>query len=259
MHRDDKPALIALALLLTAILLLAAFEISSRHAPSYPPSQNDAAGIQQNEERDGGGTQNVQTDSMTDWLTVVLTGVATLISAIAVRLVNETLKTSRDASSAALDAVAVSREIGERQLRPYIVYDGASFHFDDGTHSVPPHVKVKARFRNAGISPAKVTSFSYSVYGPSDAGWTNKGTSWQQLRSTIGQNNTQSFEIQGITADKEYKYSWFSVGILVWYEGITGAQYEDSVWLLFDGEEMRQGFPDMGHALYRPDHLSPAP
>lgn len=259
MQRDDKPALVALALMLAAILALAAIEVGFRNAPTDPPAQSSSAGVdqQQDDYRPPRGSEDGHFfgDSWAQWLMAIFTVAATGISAMAVKLVNDTLKTSREATLAAFEAVSVTRDIGERQVRPYILYEGTKVGVLKLEATHPKRLELEVTLRNCGASPGIITARSGAIYGPANHGiWESKGGSWQSLRMVIGPNQTDRLRFDGISADPSGNFTWFSIGVLLWYESLSGSAYEEHFWLTFDGSEMRQDFHDAGHALYRPQN-----
>lgn len=78
----------------------------------------------------------------------IVSVVATVLSFIAVILLNNTLKETREAVGAADDAVKVTREIGEAQARAYITIAQASITFFKNNFDL--HIS----FENSGRSPS---------------------------------------------------------------------------------------------------------
>lgn len=127
MHRDDKPALIAFALMLAAILAIAALEVGFRYSTANPPAQERTAGVDQESQAYGPPRSTEDGhflgDSLAQWIMAGFTALATVVSAVAVKLVNDTLKTSRDASSAAVNAVTAANaanDLMRQDQRPWV-------------------------------------------------------------------------------------------------------------------------------------------
>lgn len=259
MARDDKPALIALALILAALLALATLEIGSRHIAGEQPSNSESSWVDGNENGNSppGLSENghIFGDSWAQWAMAFFTALATGISAYAVKLVNDTLRTSRDGTQAAMDAVAVTRDIGERQIRPYILHDSASVRLVRSDDGIPSHLEVTVVVRNRGVTPATINAISCKVYAPSEgAGWTSRGSSWQAAAMSIGPDQTETFKFKGIDAADDGTFTWFSIGILIWYVGESKSAYEGHFWLTYDGNELGQGYALPDFELFRPDH-----
>lgn len=193
-------------------------------------------------------------DGLAQWLMVVVSVFATGVSFVAVLLVKRTLDTSRAATEAAIKTLEVTRDIGTRQLRPYIMYDRASFAVLQTVGGPEAFLEIKSTFRNCGMSPGIITAASGSVYAPAGkSGWKWQGGQMAPQRIVIGPNQTGDMRFKGIDRAQDGTFSWFAIGILVWYEAIDGASYEDHVWLTFDGRDLRQDFGTSGYTLYRPE------
>lgn len=256
MHRDDRPALIAFALMLLAIVAVAAIEVGFRHAATDPPAQQRTSQIENGHQQNNEESSHFLGAPVTEWMMVILTGAATAISIVAVRLLNETLKTSRTATQAAIDAVTITRAIGEGQTRPYLVFEQATFRVVRPRDKYPPFIEVEATFKNCGMTPGIISASSAAVYAPREnEGWTSRGKSWEARRIVVGANQNGTMQFRGIDASPQNTFSWFAIGILIWYDSIGGESYQDHVWLTYDGRTVRQGI-DHKFALYRPDHMT---
>lgn len=133
MDRYDKRALIALGMVLLAIVSLALIESLADSPASQPPTYATGSALDDQGEYERTPPREAAPhsfnwfhDSMAQWLMAIFTAAATAISLFAVRLVNATLKTNITATNATIEAVATAKEIGARQLRPYILYDSAT-------------------------------------------------------------------------------------------------------------------------------------
>lgn len=254
MARDDKPALVALALILVAILALAALEIGFRNAVTNPASQQSAAGVEHSEQQNQGSEGHVFGSPISDWLMVLLTGAATGISAFAVILVNKTLKASRDAATAAMDAVQVTREIAERQFRPMLVYESATSHLKKVGGGYPDYIELHVSFRNCGLSPCIITAVSGAVYAPGgETAWVSRGGTWQAMRLAFGPNHAEKLKFKGDSFSTDGTIGAFAIGILICYTDQRGAEYEEIVWLTVFGKEVEQGDAHGQFTVYRPD------
>lgn len=261
MQRDDKSALLALALLLLAIVILAFLDFADRSGCHQGTHQSSQGVSQQNEENGPPWEPSSECyqmfgDSAAQWLMALFTIIATGISLYAVIIVNRTLRTSQKATEAAVEAVTVTRKMGERQLRPYIVYQSGKISVLTLAPPHPKQLELRIIVKNCGATPAIIIAKSGALYGPSDgSGWKSMGGSWLSLRTVVGANQTQRLTFDGPRADRDGSFSWFSIGVLIWYESLSGTRYEDSFWLTFDGTDLRQDFPENSrHTLYRPQH-----
>lgn len=182
------------------------------------------------------------------------------VTAIGVVYVALTLSEARKTTTAALQGAAAAieanntaKDIGKKQLRPYIVYNSAKF---DKLWISPSQARlqVDVSFRNCGLSPGVITAASRAVYAPRGKGkWDQAGAGWQRHRILIGPEQTERVIFDAIESDPDGNFSWFSIGILLWYEDLFGNRYDDEhVWLIFDGRSFRQIF-DHGFSLYRPE------
>lgn len=166
----------------------------------------------------------------------------------------EMVTEAKATTAAALKNVSVTEDIGNRQLRPYIVYNTVKIRKLRIDGSAKVQLEVDISFRNCGLSPGIVTAASRATYAPTGKnGWGSKGSSWQRLRVLIGPNQVEKIRLGAIDSDEDGNFSWFTIGVLIWYEALAGATYEDHVWLTFDGTGFRQDYPVDHHSLYRPD------
>lgn len=93
----------------------------------------------------------------TEWIMAVLTLAAVGVSYRAVVLLRRTLIETRKANEAAREAVAVTREIGERQTRAYLQFERASINvifISEESGIERYNVRVEGALVNRGASPA---------------------------------------------------------------------------------------------------------
>ncbi len=87
-------------------------------------------------------------DSYAQWLMAILSVLATGTSIWAVYLLKESLRETRNAVKSADDAVAVTREMGEAQVRPYLSFANATYEI------TPKFFVIKLQVKNVGQTPA---------------------------------------------------------------------------------------------------------
>ena len=96
-------------------------------------------------------------DTLAQWAMAFLGIIATGLSGWAVLLLRDTLRETKVAAKAAQDAVAVTRDIGERQVRAYVSFKTVEPLFGDGGLIIPSYHFIPI-IRNSGQSPAKITA-----------------------------------------------------------------------------------------------------
>ena len=165
---------------------------------------------------------------------------------------------AKSTTTAALDTVAITKEIGDRQTRPYLTYDSGKISVwnIEGGDPESSFLILDVSFRNGGQSPGILTAASSAIYAPRDGdGWGRHQASLRPFQMVIGANQTDKVSFQTINADALGKFTTFAIGILIWYDGLTGGKFEEHVWLYFDGKELRQDIPFHAHGwdLYRPE------
>ena len=106
------------------------------------------------------GSLVTSSDSLANWMTAIIGIVATLVSIWAVILLKQTLLQTAAATRAAQDAVAVSRTIGEQQVRAYI----SATNFKAKPFVVGEVPEFTLDFRNSGQSPARRCKVRASVF-----------------------------------------------------------------------------------------------
>lgn len=173
------------------------------------------------------------------------------------------LREAKATTRAAIETIEITREIGNRQVRPYITYDsGAVEVFEvEGVYPLgekpnPKHLHLEVKLRNGGNSPGIVTAVSSAVYAPTgEEGWKQNGSSWRQFRMITGASQSNDVGFRAVDADKRGEFTVFAIGVIIWYEDLMGSKFEESFWLYFDGRELRQDMPLnlFDWKLYRPD------
>lgn len=173
------------------------------------------------------------------------------------------LREAEITTRAALETVEITREIGNRQVRPYLTYDSGAVEVFEaqglyalGEKPDPKHLHLEVKFRNGGNSPGIVTAVSSTVYAPKNGdGWKKNGSSWRQFQMITGANQSNKIGFQAVNADTRGEFTVFAIGILLWYKDLIGNSFEESFWLYFDGRELRQDMPlnFSDWELYRPE------
>lgn len=158
MDRNDKITLIFLAILMLTIVVIALISTISPQGVHTPSYSNIEQVLEDPENVTGRepGTQNFDfyRDTAAQWTMALFAGIGAVISAVAVKLVNETLRTSRDASTAAIEAVTAANaanDLMRQDQRPWINLSVASvgpidLRFND--------VSARVMVENIGPSPA---------------------------------------------------------------------------------------------------------
>ena len=164
---------------------------------------------------------------------------------------------ARSTTKAALETIKVSREIGDRQTRPYLNYSGGAIEMLHvaGESSGSKLLYLDVSFQNCGQSPGILTAASSVIYAPRDGRWSRQRQSYRPVQAVIGANQIEKIGFQAISSDVSGNFSAFSIGILIWYNDLIDESYDDHVWLYFDGNEFRQDISYRFHGweLYRPD------
>lgn len=124
-HRDDRPALIALGLILAAIVLVSGLGLASRYLAANPlPFANGSAAQYADGQRgpsEGHWWPEFSArDTYAQWAMTGLAFVATIISVVSVFLIRQTFIETKRTADAAVDSNATTREIGEAQTRAYL-------------------------------------------------------------------------------------------------------------------------------------------
>lgn len=172
----------------------------------------------------------------------------------------ELAEEARVTTKAALETVAVTREIGARQLRPYLAFHSGTVKQLGVQGSKERFLELDICFRNCGVSPAVITATTSVIYAPSGGPrWELKTQSWRPTRIFIGPSQTEQVRYQAISADKNGRFSWFTMGILLQYSVGSGepndTPFEDYIWLTYDGSGLRQDYHDPSFSIYRPSDV----
>ncbi|MEO5805568.1 hypothetical protein [Devosia sp.] len=121
-HRDDRPALIALGLILLAIVL-----VSVLVRPNHPIEKVAGnLGTEQNAQNKivqsltGGSDFNPWQDPVDQWLMAIFSVASAGVSAWAIFEVRKTFRETKRTADEAVRANQTAREIGEAQVRAYI-------------------------------------------------------------------------------------------------------------------------------------------
>lgn len=92
------------------------------------------------------------------WM-MIISGLTFLVTGLGIVWIRDTLIETRRAVSAADDAVIVTREVGENQLRPWVLFERYEWGIsEDGSFNGVPHRHgwvFQLRWRNYGKTPAK--------------------------------------------------------------------------------------------------------
>lgn len=183
-NRHHRYALVALLAALTAIVLAAWISSRSGDPADRQVGQPPPPGIQQYQNEDV--TRIVAAirdfdpweDTFAQWIMAVFAIAATGVSIWAVRLLRDTLQATQEAVRAADDAVVVTREIGQAQVRAYLTIEKATFEADAMSVGITIWVK------NVGQSPSQRCRVkpSFRMYDPT------KG--WREARYVYASKNT---------------------------------------------------------------------
>jgi len=170
MHRSDRHALLVLALLSASLAFNSVIGLVSRYYPAANPPAFSSNVIGQHEEGSvpvGGEDGHVLGDSLAQWIMAVFTIAGTVISVVAVRLVNDTLKTNKAATNAATEANRTARDIGTAQVRAYVGLVGLQ-----GTTNLDgrPSIELSLSMNNAGTTPARRVSYRVWMVRVDEAG-----------------------------------------------------------------------------------------
>lgn len=190
---------------------------------------------------------------------VLITSVATFFVYWTLRATLAAVGEAEKATTAARDALTITKEIGDRQLRPYLTYEGSKIApLVSGSYRM---FEIDVSFRNCGLTPGIITAGSSALYvAGGKSGWEPRKNSWRHIRVVIGPNQTEKIRFDGLFADPKGSFPPFCIGVLIWYEalGRAGAAdvFEDHFWLHLDGTGLRQDFPNAGLSLYRPEQDS---
>ncbi len=171
------------------------------------------------------------------------------------KMVGEAVRTTE----AALETVSLTEKIGNRQIRPFVSYEKGNLEIVGAPGKPGRFINIDAVFRNCGASPGVITATSTSIYVPGgkNGKWKRVSANLRSVRIIIGPNQTDRISYQAISSDPDGSFSWFAIGILIWYEGMAISAstevFEEHFWLHFNGNRLRQDYPSTGYDLYRPE------
>lgn len=157
MDRNDKIGLTAFAIMMLTVVALAIVHAGTSNSLANPPPDSKASRVEEqrweNEPpRDFPAQRHhILGDSWAQWLMMGFTGAATIISGVAVYIVNETLKTSRSATNAAVAANRTTRQMGIAQVRAYVGLVDLKGHTDPKNEAF----EVSFSMCNTGQTPAR--------------------------------------------------------------------------------------------------------
>lgn len=156
-HRDDRPALVALGLILFAIVLVALIDINSRQPSGDEITPNNAGQVQQQPKSDVTETEasasefDFWRDSFPQYLMAGFAVVATGVSWRALFLLRKTFEETKRTADAANNANKTARQMGEAQVRAYVSVSNLEGRI---THE-EPFLYMSASMHNAGRTPAR--------------------------------------------------------------------------------------------------------
>lgn len=185
---------------------------------------------------------------------LIVTTIGVIFVGITVWQTRGVLSEARRTTDAASDTLAATKSIGERQLRPYILYDSAENAYWTSTDGHQSGT-VDISFRNCGQNPGIITIQTATVYAPKkDVGWRWMGDQCRRGRVVLGPGQTTKFRFSTTSADDQGRFTWYEIGVLIFYQDQYGTTYEDHVWLTFDLHEFRQDYLFTGERkFYRPE------
>jgi len=127
-----------------------------------PRPEHDGGSAEDGDENPHQDPNIILGDGWAQWAMVVLSFFALGVSAWAVWLLRDTLKATRDAVRSADDAVEVTREIGQKQMRAYVNLQTADLHWSD-----EEPLQIKVIIENTGQTPARNVRRAFQeVIGP---------------------------------------------------------------------------------------------
>jgi hypothetical protein len=144
----DRYALIVLVSALAAIVLVVWFSKSPNEKVTQPYAQSADYPKEHHGPAEGHWLPEFSArDTYAQWFMAALSALATAVSIWAVYILRKTLEETRRAVKSTDDAVTITREIGEKQLRAYITIPTA-------TVGGPDKPVVTINFKNSGQTPA---------------------------------------------------------------------------------------------------------
>jgi len=127
-------------------------------------------------------------DTYAQWIMAAFSVVATLASIFAVVLLNDTLAATRDAVRAADDAVKVTRDLGQAQVRAYIDINDVSYRISRDM------LIVRGRLCNIGQSPA----FNFDASPKAGVNTAFFDASWSEVPHLVAKEESFTFKWSSI-------------------------------------------------------------
>jgi hypothetical protein len=154
-QKGDKAGAAILILVFLTIALISFFGAAARYYAAYPPSENPSEWVDsQHGEHEPPAEfapdYHMFGDSAAQWIMAIFTVIATVVSAIAVMLVNNTLSVNREALRVAAEANKNAREVGFSQIRAYV----SLVDLVGTTDPVSKTMAISVGIQNSGQTPA---------------------------------------------------------------------------------------------------------
>lgn len=169
-HRDDRPALIALFLVLASILILALLQVGSH----YSSHGDDTPQVLENTLDTGNevSVESIRTrprdfnfwqDPFPQYAMALFSALAAVASFWAIFEVRKTFRETQHTANLAREANDIARELGQAQIRAYVFCDRTEIDWDGQAIR-----HIVCHWKNGGQSPAKkvATRAFYSVIRP---------------------------------------------------------------------------------------------
>jgi hypothetical protein len=167
-HRDDRPALTALALILVAVVFVAFFETGARHSLNGPGRNASYGEIQ---ESAGGSSVVASTDNFEfwqdpfpQWAMAFFAFIATGTGVVGVIWLKQTLDATTAMAGQARKANEIARDTANRQLRAYVGTADISI----SNLAIGKAFKTSVKWTNRGQTPARVLRAFASVRATTD-------------------------------------------------------------------------------------------
>ena len=166
-YRDDRPALVVLALLVGSIVLISILGLWSRQTLDQPIGEPEAAATEgyqgQRGPSEGYWWPEFSTrDTYAQWAMSVLALVATATGILGVIWIRQTLQATRETARAAVDATTAAREIGEAQVRAYLGVSKISASIEGSL--LDAKIVVEVHVGNGGQTPARNLTFRGYIF-----------------------------------------------------------------------------------------------
>ena len=151
-NRRDRYAIIALVFALAAIVLVVWFSQPPNEQATQTYSQSADYPKEHHGPAEGRWWPEISArDTYAQWFMAIMALVATGVSIWAIRILRDTLDQTRLAVKSADDAVVVTREIGQAQVRAYLSPSIEKFFRQDGQANP---LQIRMTIKNTGQSPA---------------------------------------------------------------------------------------------------------